>query len=95
MSVTPPPFNYPLHISNSLNRSNDYLKGTPNGIPGIAQQLPSVQDPAARKILEQLTNALNSTNHAVLSLANTSNNIENPESLERQVVAKPALMYLA
>lgn len=94
MSTTPP-FNYPLHISNSLNRSNDYLKGAPNGIQGISPQLPAVQDPAARQILSQLANALNSTNHAVLSLANTSNNVENPASLERQVVAKPVLMYLA
>lgn len=93
MSTTP--FNYPLHISNSLNRSNDYLKGTPNGISGIAQQLPAIQDPVTRQVLTQLTNALNSTNHAVLSIANTSNNIEDPATLERQVVAKPVLMYLA
>jgi hypothetical protein len=93
MSVTP--FNYPLHIANSLNRSNDYLKGTSNGIPSIVQQLPNVQDPTTKQIVSQLANSINNTNHAIFSLANSQKMIQNPEVLEQNLVAAPVLMYLA
>lgn len=89
------PFNYPLHISNSLNRSNDYLKGTPNGIPSIAQQLPNIQDPATKQALGQLANAVNNTNHAIFSLANSQGMIQDPAALEQKLVTAPVLMYMA